>query len=77
VGFNLLIGDSRDTTQAHAYHDFRPPCLNKIERVSADGAKLILALYATPTRPGYCRHIGAQVLVKSKEGKVSAQRSLH
>lgn len=70
AGFNFIIGDAADSTQAHAYNDFRPPCLNKIERCGADGSKLILALYATPTRPGYCRHIGAQMLIKSSDNKV-------
>lgn len=51
-------------------NDFRPPCLQKITTEYPSGAKLILALYATPTKPGYCRHIGAQVLIKDKEGKV-------
>ena len=27
------------------------------------------ALYASPTRPGWCRHIGCQVLVKNEAGK--------
>lgn len=52
--------------------DFRPPCLNKIETTFPDGAKTILALYATPTKPGYARHIGAQVLIKSEQQRVPA-----
>lgn len=82
VGFNHLVEDTNTITAAEAvngtsgqfvsrsYNDFRPPCLNKIERCSADGSKLILALYATPTKPGFCRHIGAQVLIKGKDNKV-------
>jgi len=51
-------------------NDFRPPSLNKITTEYADdNGKLILALYATPTRPGYCRHIGAQILIKDKSGQ--------
>ena len=41
AGFNFIIGDATDTQQAHAYNDFRPPCLNKIERCGSDGFKLI------------------------------------
>ena len=51
-------------------HDFRPPCLMTISLTTKDGGKLILVLYATPTRPGWCRHIGCQVLIKNDEGKV-------
>lgn len=49
--------------------DFRPPVLNKITSNLQNGAKFILALYATPTRPGYCRHIGAQILIKGEDNK--------
>jgi phenylpropionate dioxygenase-like ring-hydroxylating dioxygenase large terminal subunit len=50
-------------------HDFQPPCLMKISSSFTDGGQLILVLYATPTRPGWCRHIGCQVLVKNQAGK--------
>lgn len=52
-----------------ASHDFQPPCLMKITFAFDDGAQLILALYVTPTKPGWCRHIGRQVFVKNKAGK--------
>ncbi|MBD2342734.1 aromatic ring-hydroxylating dioxygenase subunit alpha [Anabaena subtropica] len=52
-----------------AIHDFQPPCYMKIVSTSQDGGQLILALYATPTRPGWCRHIGCQVFVKNSQGK--------
>lgn len=45
-------------------HDFRPPCLTKITMDLPDGGKTILALYATPTKPGYCRYFGFQLLIK-------------
>ena len=54
---------------ASASHDFQPPCLMKISSTFTDGGQLILVLYATPTRPGWCRHIGCQILVKNKAGK--------
>ncbi len=52
-----------------AVHDFQPPCHMRIFATYKDGGKLILALYAIPTRLGWCRHIGRQVLVKSETGK--------
>ena len=54
---------------ASASHDFQPPCLMKISSTFTDGGQLILVLYATPTRPGWCRHIGCQILVKNEAGK--------
>ncbi|MGI0486667.1 Rieske 2Fe-2S domain-containing protein [Pantanalinema rosaneae CENA516] len=55
---------------AAAIHDFKPPCLMRITTTYTDEGKLILVLYATPTRPGWCRHIGCQVLIKNQAGKV-------
>jgi phenylpropionate dioxygenase-like ring-hydroxylating dioxygenase large terminal subunit len=51
-------------------HDFQPPCLMKITSIFKDEGQLILVLYATPTRPGWCRHIGCQVMVKNSSGKL-------
>ena len=51
-------------------HDFQPPCLMRITTEFKQGGRLILVLYAVPTRPGYCRHIGRQILVKNEQGKV-------
>ena len=53
-----------------AVHDFQPPCHMRIVSTFKDGGKLILALYATPPRPGWCRHIGCQVFVKNQAGKM-------
>ena len=52
-----------------AIHDFQPPCHMRIVSSFKDGGKLILALYAIPTRPGWCRHIGRQILIKNDAGK--------
>ena len=52
-----------------ALHDFQPPCLMRIEMNVQSGGGLLLVLYATPTRPGWCRHIGCQVLIKNEAGK--------
>jgi phenylpropionate dioxygenase-like ring-hydroxylating dioxygenase large terminal subunit len=51
-------------------HDFQPPCLMKITTTFKDEGQLILVLYATPTKPGWCRHIGCQVMVKNDTGKL-------
>ena len=56
-------------TLKQAVHDFQPPCHMRIDSALEDGGKFLLALYATPTRPGWCRHIGCQVLVKNDSGK--------
>ncbi len=52
-----------------AINDFQPPCQMRIVTDFKDGGKLILALYAIPTRPGWCRHIGRQILIKNDAGK--------
>jgi phenylpropionate dioxygenase-like ring-hydroxylating dioxygenase large terminal subunit len=67
-GFSFGITPTAETI-AEAIHDFQPPCHMKITTAYRDGGKLILALYAIPTRPGWCRHIGCQVLIKNKAGK--------
>jgi Pheophorbide a oxygenase len=67
-GFKHQVINAR-VTDTFSTNDFRPPCLNKITSVLPSGAMMILALYATPTKPGYCRHVGAQILVKPKSGE--------
>ena len=67
-GFSFAITPTSETI-AEAVHDFQPPCHMRIVTSYKDGGKLILALYAIPTRPGWCRHIGCQVLVKNEAGK--------
>ncbi|NET60683.1 MAG: Rieske 2Fe-2S domain-containing protein [Symploca sp. SIO2E6] len=67
-GFAFAVNPTNETL-AEAAHDFQPPCHMRITTKYQDGGMLILALYATPTRPGWCRHIGCQVLVKNEAGK--------
>ncbi len=67
-GFSFAINPTVEKV-AEAVHDFQPPCHMRIVTSYNDGGKLILALYAIPTRPGWCRHIGCQVLVKNEAGK--------
>jgi phenylpropionate dioxygenase-like ring-hydroxylating dioxygenase large terminal subunit len=69
-GFAFGVSQESGSPFVEAKHDFQPPCLMKITSTFTDEGQLILVLYATPTRPGWCRHIGAQVLVKNKAGKL-------
>ncbi len=68
-GFSFAIAPTPANVK-RAIHDFQPPCHMKITSEFVDGGQLILALYASPTKPGWCRHIGCQVLVKNEQGKV-------
>ncbi|MGL5135588.1 MAG: Rieske 2Fe-2S domain-containing protein [Planktothrix sp.] len=70
-GFAFEIKPTASSLQ-EAVHDFQPPCHMRIFSTNIDGGKMILALYATPTRPGWCRNFGCQVLIKSKQGKKPA-----
>ena len=66
--FGVTQGDGSPVIDTK--HDFQPPCLMKITTTFTDEGQLILVLYATPTRPGWCRHIGTQILVKNPQGKL-------
>jgi phenylpropionate dioxygenase-like ring-hydroxylating dioxygenase large terminal subunit len=68
-GFSFEITPTAPTI-ARSVNDFQPPCHMRIVSTFKEGEQLILALYATPTRPGWCRHIGCQVLVKNEAGKL-------
>jgi len=68
-GFSFEITPLKTPGVKQAIHDFQPPCHMRILSEFEDGGKLILALYAIPTRPGWCRHIGCQVLIKNEAGK--------
>lgn len=68
-GFAYSVRTSSETFFT-TIHDFQPPCLMKISMTFNDGGQLILVLYATPTKPGWCRHMGRQVFVKNSAGKV-------
>ena len=71
AGFKFKIKTFRDGRQVGATttNEFVPPCLNHIDSLNPDGSRLKLLLYATPTKPGYCRHVGAQFLIKGKDYK--------
>lgn len=67
-GFSLRVLNEGMEPGASSTNDFRPPALTQLTSENAQGGKMILALYATPTKPGFCRHIGCQVLVKNRDG---------
>ena len=67
-GFSFSVTSSSPLIK-NSITDFQPPAHVRIVTSFADGGKLILALYAVPTRPGWCRHIGCQVLIKNDQGK--------
>jgi phenylpropionate dioxygenase-like ring-hydroxylating dioxygenase large terminal subunit len=69
-GFSFGVSQGEEVPAIGTEHDFQPPCLMKITTTFSDEGQLILVLYATPTRPGWCRHIGAQILVKNPQGKL-------
>ena len=48
---------------------FKAPGLVAID-VSINGAKQTLELYASPSRPGFCNHIGRMVIVKNEKGEM-------
>lgn len=65
-GFKQLITEiapNTKNTQA-----FVPPSSVQIENNYEEGGKFKLALYASPTVPGWTRHIGCQVLVENEDG---------
>ncbi|OZH55459.1 (2Fe-2S)-binding protein [Hydrocoleum sp. CS-953] len=68
-GFSFEITPFKIPGIKQAIHDFQPPCHMRIVSELENDGKFILVLYAVPTRPGWCRHIGCQVLVKDEQGK--------
>ncbi len=68
-GFSFEITPLNVPGLKQAIHDFQPPCHMRIFSELEDGGKSILALYAVPSRPGWCRTIGCQVFVKNEQGK--------
>lgn len=60
----------REDSNISAVTEFRAPVLTKITNSLPNDGKLVLYLYATPTKPGFCRHIGCQVLIPGDDGKL-------
>ena len=57
-------------------HDFQPPCHIRANYTYENDSKGILVLYASPTRPGWCRYISCQVFVKNEKGKLPKGQAL-
>mmetsp|Transcript_24265 Transcript_24265/g.34184 ORF Transcript_24265/g.34184 Transcript_24265/m.34184 type:complete len:264 (+) Transcript_24265:1703-2494(+) len=54
-----------------SYTEFKAPCLVITGgEIGNDGSKQLLELYASPSRPGFCNHMGRMVIQKSKDGKI-------
>ena len=68
-GFSFKIQPINTPGVKQAIHDFQPPCHMRIVSELENGRKSIFALYASPSRPGWCRTIGCQVFVKDEQGK--------
>ena len=67
-GFSFEITPINSPDVKQTIHDFQPPCHMRICSELENGGKFILALYASPSRPGWCRMIGCQVFVKDDRG---------
>jgi hypothetical protein len=50
--------------------NFQAPSLVAIDSKFGDGAKQTLELYISPSRPGFSYHVGRQVILKDKSGKM-------
>lgn len=72
---------SRFTTNGSDYDSslttFSPPCLLRVDNFQKNGSNSMLVLYATPTTPGRCLFIGANVLVKASDGTLPSSFSLN
>jgi phenylpropionate dioxygenase-like ring-hydroxylating dioxygenase large terminal subunit len=78
-GFKQRVVPEKEPTTgmgagAVSYHEFKPPSMVHISQTYNGGknGKFVLALYASPSRPGWVRHIGCQVLVEGEDGKLPA-----
>eukprot|EP01035_Chromulina_nebulosa_P016951 gene16951-22443_t len=71
VGYNHIVKYAKPKETISTF-DFRPPTLNKIVAEYPSGARTLLVLYATPTKPGYCKHIGTNILIKGRDGSLPA-----
>jgi len=68
-GFSFEVNPPVLPNAEQTINDFQPPCYMRIASTYEGDTQMLLALYAIPTRPGWCRHIGCQVLVKNEQGK--------
>ncbi|KAG2484745.1 hypothetical protein HYH03_016492 [Edaphochlamys debaryana] len=62
-GFETRTPDPWTKGTVEASTAFKPPAHVRIQQIHTNGGKTILALYSTPTRPGWTRHVGQQLRV--------------
>ena len=67
-GFSFQVTPPTSTEFETSIYDFQPPCHVRIYNSGKKGS-MVVALYAVPTRPGWCRHIATQVYVKNEKGE--------
>ncbi|MEO1378495.1 MAG: Rieske 2Fe-2S domain-containing protein [Cyanobacteria bacterium J06635_10] len=67
-GFSFQVTPTSTEIETTIY-DFQPPCHVRVYNVDKRGCKVIVILYAVPTRPGWCRYIGTQIFVKNDKGE--------
>jgi phenylpropionate dioxygenase-like ring-hydroxylating dioxygenase large terminal subunit len=65
----FVITSLREDGSPQTRNEFKAPCLVSIDaQVTKEGARQILELYVTPSRPGFSHHLGRLVLVKDEKG---------
>ncbi len=68
-GFVLKVVNGNSNGDSYTNLGFKSPCLVSIDaKVTPEGARQILELYVSPSRPGFCNHVGRLVMIKDKNG---------
>lgn len=57
-------------SQIQSHNTFHAPAHVELETSFGEGALQTLELYASPSRPGFCNHVGRMVIVKDKTDKM-------
>jgi hypothetical protein len=72
-GFAFLNYRPSGDDETSASTTYTAPSTVQIDTgVGDDGAQQTLELYASPSRPGFCNHVGRMVIVKDSNGKMPA-----
>lgn len=66
----LLGGKNESFTDEGDRTTFRAPSSVAIETSHPNDSSFTLELYSTPSRPGFCYHVGRTVIVKETNGKM-------
>lgn len=64
------ISSKSPNTENPGITTFHAPSLVAIDAPAANGAKQTLELYCSPSRPGFCNHVGRMVILKDNDGKM-------